>query len=130
MDCRDLSRRRSVRPDARRVLSNIASVAAANAKSATAKEMFTSFSQVVSVSNDDFYGLLRQMLPTPARGSAPPRKKLREAEFERISQLLKLRGKPNWALRPRTYVVLYMTGLEDAMDAFVDENRSDILLPY
>ena len=101
---------------------------AANVHNAKARKFFNSFSQVLS--DDEFYTHLSHLLPMPLRGSEPPKKMFREAEFERIAQLLKLRGKPNWALRPRHYVVLYMTGMEHAMDAIVEENRSDIFLPY
>ena len=110
------------------MISDIAAMAAARTKSATARNIFNSVSE--SLSDDDFYEQLGRILPTPAKGAPPPKKQIREADFEHISKLLHYRGKDRWALRPRTFVVLYMTGLENAMDAFVDERRSDIFLPY
>ncbi|KAK5163506.1 uncharacterized protein LTR77_010688 [Saxophila tyrrhenica] len=112
----------------RKVISDIASLAATQSRNHAAQSLYQSFSQLLS--DNDFYTHLGQMLPDPSRYKTPPRKMFREAEFERIAELLKLRGKPKWALRPRTYVVLYMTGLESAMDSFVAEERSDIYLPY
>ena len=60
------------------------------------------------------------------------RKRLREAEFDRVSNVLR-RYTPEWSRLPRTYVVLRLIGLSDlteCMDAFVREKRTDIELPY
>jgi hypothetical protein len=81
------------------------------------------------LSEVDFYSRLTQMVPKPTKGMEPS-KRFRDSEFEQISTLLKLRGKWKWALRPRHYVVCYMTGMEHVMDEIVKENRSDIFLPY
>ncbi|KAI9884759.1 MAG: hypothetical protein M1823_003469, partial [Watsoniomyces obsoletus] len=53
-----------------------------------------------------------------------------DEKFQRISELLKLLGKNEWSLRPRTYAVLRMIRRVDVMSAFVVEGLYDISLPY
>ncbi len=53
-----------------------------------------------------------------------------DEKFQRISELLKLLGKDDWSLRPRTYAVLRMIRRVDVMGAFVVEGLYDISLPY
>ncbi|KXJ89027.1 hypothetical protein Micbo1qcDRAFT_177513 [Microdochium bolleyi] len=85
------------------------------------------------ISHAEFLERLHAILPVSLQQQTHRRSqhiRLRDQEFNKITTLLKLRGKEQWALRPRTYVVLYMIGLEQHMDAFVTDERSDFFLPY
>jgi hypothetical protein len=50
--------------------------------------------------------------------------------FARIAEILRLYGKGEWSLRPRTFTILKIMGCTELMDTFVSEQRSDISLPY
>lgn len=120
--------RRRVAPKFMRTASEVLAIAAANATSQAPRDLLNSVNHVLS--NDEFYSSLSKLLPTPRSGQPPPRKRLREAEFRKVSELCGLRGKNTWALRPRTFVILHMIGREDLMDDFLKESRSDVCLPY
>ncbi|KAH8645882.1 hypothetical protein BGZ60DRAFT_438434 [Tricladium varicosporioides] len=55
---------------------------------------------------------------------------IRENVFAPIAGLLRLYGKGEWSLRPRTFAILRMLGCTELMDKFVRENWRDISLPY
>ena len=61
----------------------------------------------------------------------PSPRKLRDAEFIRLTDYCKGRGKwSEYGLRPRTLVLLIWLECPEAMDGFVDNNMFDIALPY
>ncbi|OQO04946.1 hypothetical protein B0A48_07964 [Cryoendolithus antarcticus] len=62
--------------------------------------------------------------------SRPYKKRLRDAEFDRIASLCESFGRPKWARRPRHFFILYMIGHMNMMDDLVSEGASDISLPY
>ncbi|CAH0047249.1 unnamed protein product, partial [Clonostachys solani] len=82
------------------------------------------------ISDDDFRQKLHKFLPVCQDSQRPQKIRLRDQEFNYIAELLLMRGKREWALRPRHFVILYMIGLEQAMDSFVTDERSDYFLPY
>ncbi|KAF2500577.1 hypothetical protein BU16DRAFT_251974 [Lophium mytilinum] len=55
---------------------------------------------------------------------------LADADIDTISDLLILRGKEEWALRPRTYAVLRMMNRLDAMGTFIHYRLNDFNIPY
>lgn len=82
------------------------------------------------ISDDDFRQKLHKFLPVCQDSQRPQKIRLRDQEFNYITELLLMRGKKEWALRPRHFVILYMIGLEQVMDSFVTDERSDYFLPY
>lgn len=82
------------------------------------------------ISNDDFQKMLHKMLPVYQENQRPTKIRLRDHEFNNVTRLLQMYGKREWALRPRTFVILYMTGLVNFMDTFISDGRSDYFLPY
>ncbi|KAK8096024.1 kinase-like protein [Apiospora kogelbergensis] len=48
----------------------------------------------------------------------------------KISQILVEFGKRDWSLRPRTFAVLWILGIPEALDVFVAQDRTDHYLPY
>uniref|UniRef100_A0A8H7N087 non-specific serine/threonine protein kinase n=1 Tax=Bionectria ochroleuca TaxID=29856 RepID=A0A8H7N087_BIOOC len=82
------------------------------------------------ISDDDFRQKLHKFLPVRQDSQRPQKIRLRDQEFNYITELLLMRGKKEWALRPRHFVILYMIGLEQVMDSFVTDERSDYFLPY
>jgi hypothetical protein len=52
------------------------------------------------------------------------------ANFDCLTRLLKEMGRVSWALRPRTYAVLWMINRLDAMESFVEQDLLDISFPY
>lgn len=81
------------------------------------------------ISPEEFRDQISKFLTCPGEGRAP-RKRLRDGDYNGITELLSLRGKRDWSFLPRTYAVLFPIGLEHFMDDFVSENYSDIYLPY
>ncbi|KAK4503337.1 hypothetical protein PRZ48_004252 [Zasmidium cellare] len=79
---------------------------------------------------DEFYDSLQTFGLRPRYDKDPAAIHLRDSVYDRISTLLLGIGKKKWAYLPRTFVVLYQTGLEDFMDVFVKEGRTDFYLPY
>lgn len=61
-------------------------------------------------------------------GTRPRR--LRDAEYIRVSELCKQYGRKDYGMRPRTLAVLRWIGCPEAIDGFVDDRLSDIALPY
>lgn len=68
--------------------------------------------------------------PSIDNGKPAARKQFKDAEFQRITRLLELSGKPEWSLRPRTYAVLRMINKTDVMDSFIARKLTDISFPY
>ena len=83
------------------------------------------------ISPSDFNRALNRIIP-PSTGKEgpPPRDPFRDADFIRIQELLKLHGKSEWSMRPRTFTLLRMTESVDAIDAFIADHLSDFSLPY
>ena len=83
------------------------------------------------ISLSDFNRALNRIIP-PSIGKEgpPPRDPFRDADFIRIQELLRLHGKSEWSLRPRTFTLLRMTESVDAIDAFIADHLSDFSLPY
>lgn len=84
-----------------------------------------------TISLSDLNQALNPIIPSsvPKEGP-PPRDPFRDAEFVRISDLLKLHGKIEWSRRPRTFALLRMISSIDAIEAFIAENLTDLSLPY
>lgn len=78
----------------------------------------------------DLFNQLSTLLPRPKCGQFAFRKRLREKEFDKISQVCEFFGKQEWALRPRTLVVLHAIGRIDLMDEFIRQRLFDVALPY
>ncbi|OCK77002.1 kinase-like protein [Lepidopterella palustris CBS 459.81] len=55
---------------------------------------------------------------------------LADSDIDRLSELLLLRGKKEWALRPRTYAVLRMMNRLNAMGTFIHKQLNDFNIPY
>jgi len=77
----------------------------------------------------EFDRALNQWLP-PLDDHIGAKNIIRDNAFTRIGELLRLYGKGEWSLRPRTFAILRMLGCTNAMDSFVSEHRLDIFLPY
>jgi hypothetical protein len=74
---------------------------------------------------------LGKIIPTSRTPDGmPSRGPFRDAEFEEISDLLELYGKPDWSLRPRTFAILRMIDCMDALEGFISDHFSDVSLPY
>ncbi|KAL9087159.1 MAG: hypothetical protein Q9165_006810 [Trypethelium subeluteriae] len=83
-----------------------------------------------AISSDDLKGFLRKLLGSPLDDNDTAPRRLRNQDYQSISEYLQMAGKRSWADRPRTFTVLYMIGHVEAMDGFVAEDLSDIALPY
>lgn len=81
------------------------------------------------MSKEEFDRALDNILPRPSSCNVL-KTFIRDNEFVRIGEILRLFGKGEWSLRPRTFSILRMLGCIEAMDGFVSENRTDIYLPY
>lgn len=81
------------------------------------------------ISIDEFRTQISKLLPCPGEGR-PPRKRLRDGDYNGITELLNLRGKRDWSFLPRTFAVLWPIGMEHFMDDFVADRYTDIYLPY
>jgi hypothetical protein len=57
-------------------------------------------------------------------------KPLTDSDFDRLSDLLVLRDKREWALRPRTYAVLRLMNRLDVMGTFIHKGFNDFHIPY
>ena len=79
----------------------------------------------------DFNRAINRIIPPPLpQDGPPPRDPLRDADFTRITDLLKLHGKSEWSKRPRTFALLRMTGSTEVIEAFIADHLSDFSLPY
>ena len=79
----------------------------------------------------DFNRAINRIIPPPLpQDGPPPRDPFRDADFTRITDLLKLHGKSEWSKRPRTFTLLRMTGSTEAIEAFIADHLSDFSLPY
>lgn len=107
----------------------VINAAAASMVNQGQQQLFQNTSQAI-INLETFFERLNRLLPPPSPNQPPPRKRLRDAEFMKIADWCKLVGKPQWALRPRTFIVLHMIGRVDAIEDFINENLSDIALPY
>src|ERR1700733_457029 len=79
------------------------------------------------LSKEEFDRALDNILPRPNSCNVL-KTFIRDNEFVRIGEILRLFGKGEWSLRPRTFSILRMLGCIEAMDGFVSENRTDIYL--
>ena len=77
-----------------------------------------------------FEATLDKLLPRPSKDGTPVRKRLRDAQFRQLAQFCSRFGQPQWGLRPRTFAVLRMIGIPEVIKDFVEENLTDIYLPY
>ncbi|TKW55818.1 putative 3-phosphoinositide-dependent protein kinase 2 [Colletotrichum tanaceti] len=68
-------------------------------------------------------------LPMPNEPLAE-KKFLRDSVFPEISRLLEESGKRQWSLSPRTFSILFVLNITEAMDYFVSQGRTDRFLPY
>ena len=57
-------------------------------------------------------------------------KKLSDADFDHIAEILLQANREEWSYRPRTYMLLKMIDAVDLMDDFVKDDCLDIALPY
>lgn len=57
-------------------------------------------------------------------------KKLSDADFDHIAEVLLQANRKEWSYRPRTYALLKMINAIDLMDDFVKDDCLDIALPY
>ena len=57
-------------------------------------------------------------------------KKLSDADFDHIAEILLQANRKEWSYRPRTYALLKMINAIDLMDDFVKDDCLDIALPY
>ena len=57
-------------------------------------------------------------------------KKLSDADFDHIAEILLQANREEWSYRPRTYVLLKMINAVNLMDDFVKDECLDIALPY
>ena len=73
---------------------------------------------------------LEKILPPGIHGITRTPIRLGDSEFNRVTDWCKINGFDEWGKRPRTFVVLYMIGCPAAIDNFVEEDLSDIALPY
>ena len=79
----------------------------------------------------DFNRAINRIIPPPLpQDGPPPRDPFRDADFTRITDLLKLHGKSEWSKRPRTFTLLRMTGSTEAIEAFIADHLTDFSLPY
>ncbi|KAF2233283.1 kinase-like protein, partial [Viridothelium virens] len=83
-----------------------------------------------AISSDDLKGFLRKLLGSPLDDKDTAPRRLRNQDYQSISDYLQMAGKRSWADRPRTFTVLYMIDHVEAMDGFIAEDLSDIALPY
>ena len=83
------------------------------------------------ITSADFNRAINRIIPPPLpQGGPSPRDPFRDADFTRITELLKLHGKSEWSKRPRTFTLLRMTGSAEAIEAFIADHLSDFSLPY
>ena len=73
---------------------------------------------------------VEKILPPLVPGAVRGPKRLRDAEYIRISDWCRSNGFIEWGKRPRTFVVLHMIGCIEVLDGFIKEGLSDIALPY
>jgi hypothetical protein len=59
-----------------------------------------------------------------------PDKPFDDSDVDKVRDLLLRIGKPKWADRPRTYLILRLIDEVGVMDSFVLEGRKDIHFPY
>ena len=83
-----------------------------------------------AISSDDLKGFLRKLLGSPVDTSDAPPRRLRNQDYQSISEYLQMAGKGSWADLPRHFTILYKIDHVEAMDAFIAEELSDIALPY
>jgi Protein kinase domain len=93
-----------------------------------AAKIENTFEQILTAK--DFIKGLNRIAPPPMSDSQHAPKRLRDAEFIRVAEWCSMYGKPEWSLRPRTFIILHFIGCHDALDGFVDEGYSDLALPY
>ena len=72
----------------------------------------------------------RNMAQITARAQGHKKSPFDDDDFLRISDLLRRVGKPTWADRPRTYLVLRLIDQVHTMNNFVFEGLKDIAIPY
>jgi tRNA A-37 threonylcarbamoyl transferase component Bud32 len=79
---------------------------------------------------EGFHHGMGRLLQISRPGQPLPRRRLREAEINRVAELCKWYGKDEWSLRPRTFIILYMIGRPELIDDFVRDRLFDVCLPY
>jgi hypothetical protein len=72
----------------------------------------------------------RNMAQITARAQGQKKSPFNDDDFLRISDLLRRVGKPTWADRPRTYLVLRLIDQVHTMSSFIFEGLKDIAIPY
>ena len=94
------------------------------------QEVMDFAAQVTDSSKARLFKGLEIILPpiTPGVTRAPIR--LRDTQYNEITDWCKSNGFIEWGKRPRTLVVLHIIGCPDAMDSFVNADLSDIAFPY
>ena len=103
-----------------------ATTSASNALGSKLSDLTSGF-----ISSAEFNRALNRVIPPPLpHGGPSPRDPFRDADFTRISELLRLHGKSEWGKRPRTFTLLRMIGSTDTIEAFIADHRSDFSLPY
>ena len=116
------------RPRLQRLASNAFAHAASCIVPGPEQDLFMSASDAIS--SDDLKGFLRKLLGSPIDGEDVAPRRLRNQDYQSISEYLQMAGKRSWADRPRTFAVLYKINCVEAMDNFIAEDLSDIALPY
>jgi hypothetical protein len=90
-------------------------------------------SQPVLVSTDgfalEFEDALRRLIPRnePKRDLSSP---IEDSVFDQIHKFLHVKGRLDWAKRPRTCAILSLIERLDSMDAFIQAGFSDNEFPY
>ena len=122
---------RGASPGLKKLASNASNALAQAARGVEAgpkKDLLMSASNLIA--NNDLLVFLEKLLGAPIPKGDPSPRKLRKQDYCSIADYLRSAGKQAWAERPRTFTVLYMIDEVGAMDSFVNENLSDIALPY
>jgi hypothetical protein len=66
-------------------------------------------------------------MPVPVRSTLEP---FTDQEIREISENLSRAGRALWSRSPRLYVVLYSINQIHAIDAFIDEEVTDLAFPF
>lgn len=77
-----------------------------------------------------FYEGLEKVLPRGTSNAQLGTKRVRDQEYIWISDWCNINGFQDWGQRPRTFTILHMMGMPDALDVFVQEGLYDIAIPY
>ncbi|KAF2202658.1 kinase-like protein [Delitschia confertaspora ATCC 74209] len=77
-----------------------------------------------------YAGPLADLFPLSEDGSSIRATPFSECDFERISAILELHGKPAWSKVARTYAVLRMSQALKHLDSIIQKGVTDISIPY